>query len=119
MNIVVMKRNAKKNNYSVVASAGYSKEADNELEIELDKGEYLIVPLTTGAYLRKSSDAPPEPIPYLITKDAKSLHPAVELQVKDLFLRLDQATLVNKLGANEFQAFFKRVNIPFTQQYFE
>lgn len=46
------------------------------------------------------------------------LHPLVELQVKDIFRRLDKIMINNSLEFPEFQEFFQRINVKFTEEDF-
>lgn len=72
-----------------------------ELELELEAGEYVIIPQTTGCQMRKMDDAGSENISRLINGSGE-LHPMAELAVRDLFKRLDKIIINNSLDYPEF-----------------
>ena len=67
-----------------------------EIELELDEGEYLVIPRTSGCNLRKIIGMPDDPIHKLLDPHGE-LNPLVELTVKDIFRRLDKVMINNAL----------------------
>jgi hypothetical protein len=88
-----------------------------EAEIELEKGEYILLPRTSGCTLRKVPLAPVDPIPKLI--EGEDLNPIVELTIKDIFRRLDKVVVDNALEYPEFLNFYKRLNLGLTEEEFK
>jgi hypothetical protein len=85
----------------------YSIERQIELDIELDAGEYIILPRTTGTGLKRPQNAKSENIKLLDSNG--DLHPLAELMVNDLFKRLDKVVVNNVLELAEFQEFYGRL----------
>lgn len=85
--------------------------------MELDEGEYIVVPRTSGCNLRKIPGTPDDPIPKLLDPYG-DLTPLVDLTVKDIFRRLDKVMINNSLDYQEFQEFYTRVGLPLSQEEF-
>lgn len=88
-----------------------------ELELELEAGEYVIIPQTTGCQMRKMDDAGSGSISRLINGSGE-LHPIADMAVRDLFKRLDKIIINNSLDYPEFQEFFSRIQVPISQEEF-
>lgn len=95
----------------------FSGERQVELDIELDVGEYLILPRSSGCSLKRPPAAKSEYIKLLDSNG--DLNPLAELCIKDIFRRLDKVIINNILEFNEFQEFYARLNINFTEQDFQ
>jgi hypothetical protein len=70
------------------------------LDIELDAGDYLILPRTSGCTLKRPLNAKSDSFK-LLTKDG-DLHYLAELIIKDIFRRLDKIVINNILEFSEF-----------------
>ena len=88
-----------------------------ELDVELEAGEYLILPRTSGCNLKRPPTAHAELIKLL--EASGDLNPLAELCIKDIFRRLDKVMINNILEHGEFQEFFSRLNIQFSEQDFQ
>ena len=87
----------------------FSAERQVELDVELEVGEYVILPRTSGCTLRRPLAAKPE---YIKLIDSNGdLHPIAELCIRDIFRRLDKIMINNILEFSEFQEFYGRLNI--------
>jgi len=95
----------------------FSNERQVELEIELDEGEYIILPRTTGCGINRPPSANDEGI-RLLGADG-NLHPMAELAVRDIFRRLDKAVISNSLDFEEFQEFYGKVGVKVTESEFK
>ncbi len=84
------------------------------MDLELEQGEYVIVPRTTGCNLRKPEGIKIEKIPQLLTASG-DFHPLVELMLKDLFRKLDKLTIDNCLDYTEFRTLYQRLNLKLTE----
>jgi hypothetical protein len=80
-----------------------------ELDVELEAGEYIILPRTSGCTMRRLPNAKSE---YIKMIDSNGdLHPLVDLVAKDIFRRLDKIIVNNNLEYSEFKEFYQRLNI--------
>lgn len=71
-----------------------------ELDVELEPGEYVILPRTSGCQLKRPNKAKNENIRLI---DASGdLHPLAELCIKDIFRRLDKYSINNIVEFGEF-----------------
>jgi hypothetical protein len=86
--------------------------------VELEAGEYLILPRTSGCTFKRPLGAKAENIK-LLDNNTGDLHPIVELCIKDIFRRLDKVMINNVLEYSEFQEFFSRLNISMSEQDFK
>jgi hypothetical protein len=78
----------------------FSAERQVELDVELDAGEYIILPRTSGCGLKRPTAAGSEYIKLLDIND--ELHPFADLVIKDIFRRLDKVLINNILEFSEF-----------------
>lgn len=91
----------------------FSQERQVELDVELEAGEYIILPRTSGCTMRRLPNARSE---YIKMIDSNGdLHPLVDLTVKDIFRRLDKIVINNSLEYPEFKEFYARVNLSLTE----
>ena len=112
--ISVLKRVQSGNGFEIVFNKEFALERQVELEMELEPGEYVVVPMTTGCNLRKPEIHRSDPLPSLLTPSG-DLHTLATLALRDLFRRLDTLTLDGTLSIPELTSFFSRLSIPFTQ----
>lgn len=94
----------------------FQAERQSELDIELEEGEYILLPRTSGCTLRRPLNAPSEYIK-LIDSNGE-LHPLVELTVKDIFNRLDSVEVNRAISYSEFQEFYEKIGIDFDESEF-
>lgn len=95
----------------------FSQERQVELDVELEAGEYVILPRTSGCTMRRLPNAKSE---YIKMIDANGdLHSLVDLIVKDIFRRLDKIVINNMLEYSEFKEFYSRLNIQLTESDFQ
>lgn len=73
----------------------FTQERQVELDVELESGDYIILPRTSGVALRRPQNAQSENIK-LLDKNG-DLHPLVDLTIKDIFRRLDKYMINNIL----------------------
>lgn len=78
----------------------FSAERQVELDVELEAGQYIILPRTSGCGLKRPPSAKSEYIKLLDSNG--DLHPLAELCVKDIFRRLDKVLINNILNLDEF-----------------
>lgn len=94
----------------------FSAERQVELDVELEAGEYLILPRTSGCTMKRPPAAKSE---YIKLLDGNGdLNPIAELCIRDIFRRLDKVIINNILEFSEFQEFYSRFNIQFTEDDF-
>lgn len=94
----------------------FSAERQVELDVELEAGQYIILPRTSGVGLKRPPAAKSE---YIKLLDGNGdLHPYAELIVKDIFRRLDKVLINNILNLDEFQEFYARLNIQMDESEF-
>jgi hypothetical protein len=86
------------------------------LDVELDAGEYVILPRTSGCTIKRPPGSKSE---YIKLLDANGdLNPLAELCIKDIFRRLDKVIINNNLEYGEFEEFYSRVNVHLTEDDF-
>ena len=78
----------------------FSAERQVELDVELEPGEYVVLPRTSGCTLRRPVGAKSENI--RMVDGSGHLHPIVELTIRDIFRRLDKYLVNNILELAEF-----------------
>jgi calpain-15 len=100
--LMVMKRTA---NHELHRVQEFKGERQLEAEMDLERGEYVIVPRATGCLMGKIPGSPPESITRLVNGSGE-LHPLVEVAVRDLFRRLDKVIINNSLDFPEFEEFY-------------
>lgn len=83
------------------------------MDVELEPGEYIILPRTSGCTFRRPPSAVKEFIK-LVQPDGE-LHPLAELCIKDIFRRLDKYMVNNILEYGEFKEFYSRINYTLTE----
>jgi hypothetical protein len=111
--LVIMKKIEDEDGLELSFLKEFQAERQVELDIELEEGEYIILPRTSGVTLRRPQNAQSEFIKLL---DANGdLHPIVELTVKDIFNRLDSVHVNKSLEYKEFQDFYDKLGIDFTE----
>lgn len=78
----------------------FTGERQVELDVELEAGEYLVLPRTSGCTMKRPPGAKSE---YIKLLDASGeLHPLAELCIKDIFRRLDKVIINNIIEFSEF-----------------
>lgn len=87
-----------------------------ELDVELEPGEYLILPRTSGCTMKRPPAAKSEYIKLL--DNSGELNPVAELCIRDIFRRLDKVIINNIVEYSEFQEFYSRLNINLTEEDF-
>jgi hypothetical protein len=70
------------------------------LDVELEPGEYLILPRTSGCNLKRPPNAKAEYIK--LVEASGELHALADLCIRDIFRRLDKVMINNILEYNEF-----------------
>lgn len=95
----------------------FSPERQVELDVELEAGEYIVLPRTSGCTLRRLPNAKSEYIKMLGSNG--DLHPLVDVTVRDIFRRLDKIIVNNVLEYSEFKEFYSRVNVALSEQDFK
>lgn len=94
----------------------FSAERQVELDVELDAGEYLILPRTSGCTMKRPPSAKAD---YIKLLDASGdLNPLAELCIRDIFRRLDKVVINNILEYSEFEEFYGRLNIHLSEDDF-
>ena len=94
----------------------FSAERQVELDVELEAGEYLILPRSSGCTLKRPPAAKADFIKLLDSNG--DLNPLAELIIKDIFRRLDKVLINNIIELNEFQEFYGRLNINLSEDEF-
>ena len=100
---------------SIYAYAEAKDEREVFLEVDIEPGNYLLCPLSTGGTLRRPSDARPQSFPF--TTANNDLHPFFLSLVKDIFRRFDQ-DCSQELEYQEFNQFATQIGFPQTQPEF-
>ena len=114
--LAILQRNAR-GSFDLIFMKEFSAERQVELDVELEPGEYLIVPRTSGCSLKRPPTAKPE---YIKLLDGNGeLNSLAELCIRDIFRRLDKVQINNILEFSEFQEFYGRLNITLTEQDFQ
>lgn len=110
--LAILQRN-QKGTFDLIFMKEFSAERQVELDIELEPGEYLILPRSSGCSLKRPPGAKAE---YIKLLDGNGdLNPLAELCVRDIFRRLDKVMINNILEFSEFQEFYARLNINLTE----
>lgn len=91
----------------------FQAERQSELDIELEEGDYIILPRTSGCTLRRPLNAPSEFIKLIDSNG--DLHPLVELTVRDIFNRLDSVEVNRALEFGEFVEFYEKLGIEYEE----
>ena len=112
--ITVLKRIPSGNGFEVAFNKDFTIERQVEIEVELEPGEYVVIPRTTGCNLRKPDNIKNESVGRLLTSSGE-LVAIAELIIKDIFRRLDKVTLDNSLSYGELSDFFARLTLPFNE----
>ncbi len=116
--ISVLRRVQSGNGFEIAFSKEFAIERQVELEVNLEPGEYVVVPRTTGCNLRKPDSHRSDALPSLLTPSGDLNHLAT-LTLHDLFRRLDTLTLDGTLSIPELTTFFARLSLPFTQDTYQ
>ena len=89
----------------------FLKEFQNErqvsLEVELDAGEYVVLPRTSGCGIQRPINSDRGRKIKLLDKSG-NLSQIAELTAKDIFTRLDKLSIENALQAGEINEFLQR-----------
>src|SRR4051812_38777114 len=97
--LAILQRN-KRGGFDLIYMKEFSNERQVELDIELEPGEYLVLPRSSGCNLRRPLGAKSE---YIKLVDGKGdLNPLAELCIRDIFRRLDKVQINNILEFSEF-----------------
>ena len=116
--ISVLRRLQTGKGFEIAYNKEFAIERQVELEVELEPGEYVVVPRTTGCNLRKPDSHRSDQLSSLLTPSG-DLHPHAVLALNDLFRRLDTLTLDGALSFTELSTFFARLSLPFTQDSYQ
>jgi len=82
----------------------FTSERQVELDVDLEVGEYIILPRTSGCTLRRPVGAKSE---YIKLIDSNGdLNSTAELCIRDIFRRLDKIMINNVLEYDEFAEFY-------------
>lgn len=97
--VAILQRNSK-GALDLVYMKEFSAERQVELDVELEAGEYLILPRTSGCTLKRPPAAKSE---YVKLLDGNGdLNPLADLIIRDIFRRLDKVLINNIVELNEF-----------------
>jgi len=99
LGIAILKKTPK-GDLELVFMKEFAAERQVELDVDLDPGEYVILPRTSGCNLRKPKNFSSANIK--MVNDSGDLHPLVELIIKDIFRRLDKYMINNIVEFGEF-----------------
>lgn len=117
LGVAIMQRNSRTGQLDLIYMKEFSAERQVELDVELEAGEYLILPRTSGCTMKRPPSAKSE---YIKLLDASGdVNPLADLCIRDIFRRLDKVIINNILEYNEFQEFYSRLNIHLTQDDFQ
>lgn len=86
--------------YELIYLKEFQTERQAELEVDLDAGEYVILPRTSGCGLQRPPDASSEKRELL--KKNGELSSLAELTIKDICKRLDKIEISNAVEYEEF-----------------
>jgi len=103
--------------YDLVCLKDFAADRQVELDIDLDEGEYIVLPRTSGCTLRRIPGTAKEKVE-LLDKYGE-LHPLAVLAIKDIFKRLDKVVLNHKLDFEEVAQFYARVGKQLTEKEFK
>ena len=116
LGVAILHKNKNTSELDLIYMKEFSAERQVELDVELDAGEYVILPRTSGCTIKRPPNAKSE---YIKLLDGNGeLHPLVELCIKDIFKRLDKVIINNILEFSEFEEFFGKMKIDFTEEDF-
>ena len=104
------------NTKSIYAYADARDEREVFLEVDLEPGNYLLLQISTGAGLRRPTDAHPQNFPFTTGND--DLHPFFLSLVKDIFRRFDQ-DCSQELEYEEFNQFATLIGFSMTKPEFD
>jgi hypothetical protein len=96
--VAIMQKNAR-GGLDLLFMKEFTAERQVELDVELEPGEYIILPRTSGTILRRPMSAKSEYIKLL--DGSGDLHPLADLCIKDIFRRLDKVMINNILEYGE------------------
>lgn len=113
---IIVLRKAADGSVSLYAFKDYQFERQNEIEVDLDPGSYIILPKTTGCTLKRPIDAANEDIKMLDKN--RRLNEIVHSTIIDIFRKYDML-LTRELTYVEFKGFYECLNKTITQQEFE
>jgi len=101
---VAILKKQKNGKLDLIYMKDFSAERQVELDVELEVGEYIILPRTSGCSLKRPPAAKSQ---YLQLIDANgNMNSLGEIVIKDIFSRLDKVTINNVLEYKEFQDFY-------------
>lgn len=86
---------------------------ERQIEMMLNPGTYLIVPLSGGNRFRKEENVPRVP---LLTSSGE-FHPVFQSVIKDIFRKYDK-DLDQIMDCSQFLNFMQRIGMPFTDKQF-
>lgn len=114
--IAIMQKTSK-GGLELIYMKEFCAERQVELDVELEPGEYVILPRTSGCALRKPLKAKGENIRLL--NSSGDLHPIADLTIRDVFKRLDKYMINNIVEYGEMQEFYQRMNLQITEKEFQ
>ena len=88
------------------ASPNNITDRDSQLEVNLEPGEYIIVPISSGCSLQVPQNARPPHFNFVTEEGV--LHPTIQSTVRDVFRRFDM-DMNQVLGPQEFISFAHRL----------
>jgi len=117
LGVAILQRNARTGQLDLIYMKEFSAERQVELDVELEAGEYVILPRTSGCTIRRPPGAKSEYIKLLDSNG--DLNPLAELCIRDIFRRLDKVIINNILEFSEFEEFQVRLNIHLSEDEFK
>lgn len=116
LGLVILKKIEDEDAFEFSYLKEFQSERQTELDIELEEGDYIILPRTSGCTLRRPLNAPSE---YIKLIDSNGdMHPLVELTVIDIFNRLDSVEVDRALSFSEFAEFYEKIGIEYEESEF-
>lgn len=100
--------------FEIASNKEFTIERQVELELDLEPGEYVVVPRISSCNIRKPDKMKVDSITRLLDSCGE-LDPLADLIIKDIFRRLDKITLDNSLSFAELSDFFSRLSLTFTE----
>jgi hypothetical protein len=116
LGVAILQRNSRTGQLDLIYMKEFQSERQVELDVELEAGEYVILPRTSGCTIKRPPGTKSE---YIKLLDANGdLNPLAELCIKDIFRRLDKVIINNILEYGEFEEFYSRMNVHLTEDDF-
>jgi calpain-15 len=101
---VAVLRRTGDNNVELIDLKDLNIDRQCELDVTLEPGSYIILPRTSGCYLRRPQEAKPENIKLMDIKE--NFHELFDLTLNDIFRKFDML-LNRELSYTEFRGFYE------------